>query len=150
MLDLTRVSEVQLTYKSKIKASERPKITSSRQVYDLLRPFFEEHMEYRELCYAVYLNTANRVLGVVKVSEGGCSGTVVDSKILFQGALLCAANAIILAHNHPSGSLRPSDNDISLTKKILAAGQVLSIPLLDHIILTDEGYYSFVDENKLY
>lgn len=149
MLDLSKVSEVQLTYKTKIKASERPKITSSRQVYDLLRPFFEEHMEYRELFYVVYLNRGNRVLGVVKISEGGCSGTVVDNKMVFQGALLASASAIILAHNHPSGNLRPSDNDIALTKKCKEAGRVLEIDVLDHVILSDEGYYSFADENKM-
>lgn len=149
MLDLSKVSEVQLTYKTKIKASERPKITSSRQVYDLLRTFFEEHMEYRELFYVVYLNRGNRVLGVVKISEGGCSGTVVDNKMVFQGALLASASAIILAHNHPSGNLRPSDNDIALTKKCKEAGRVLEIDVLDHVILSDEGYYSFADENKM-
>ncbi len=93
------------------------------------------------------LSRANKVLGFHKVSEGGLSGTVADPKIIFQTALKANSCSIILGHNHPSGNTAPSEADISLTKKLKNAGEFLDLPVLDHIIVTSESYYSFADEN---
>lgn len=95
------------------------------------------------------LNRANKVLGYYLVSIGGLTGTVVDQRIIFQVALKANACSIILAHNHPSGQLTPSQADIDLTKKIVSAGQFLDITVLDHIILTAENSYSFADEGLM-
>ena len=95
------------------------------------------------------LNRANKVLGYVLLSLGGTAGTVVDPKVIFQAALKTNAHGIILCHNHPSGNLTPSSQDISLTKQLRDAGKFLEIALLDHLILTTEGYYSFADEGQV-
>ena len=144
-----KVAEVKLTYKSKVAIKDRAKIISSESAYKILRPFFMEDMEYKESFYVMYLNRANAVLGVLKISEGGCSGTVVDNKIVFQGALLANAQGIILAHNHPSGNLEPSGADERLTEKCVELGKLLELPVLDHLILTMESYYSFADDGKI-
>ncbi|MCW3071308.1 MAG: repair protein [Bacteroidetes bacterium] len=89
------------------------------------------------------------MLGFSKISQGGLSGTVVDAKVVFQVALKANASSILLAHNHPSGNLKPSEADLMITKNIREAGKLMEIPLVDHIILTDEGYYSFADEGSL-
>ena len=144
-----KVAEVTMTYKTKVKASERAKIDSSQKAYELFKPFFEDDMEYKELFYAMYLNRANKVIGVARISEGGCSGTVADGKIIFQGGLLANAQAMIIAHNHPSGNCTPSSNDLELTKKMVQFGKYIDLLILDHIILTDETYYSFADNGKI-
>jgi DNA repair protein RadC len=92
------------------------------------------------------LNRANKVIGFYKVSSGGFAGTVADPKVIFTIALNCAASAIIIAHNHPSGNLKASKADIDLTNKIKLAGDTLEINLLDHIIMTEDSYYSFADD----
>ena len=96
------------------------------------------------------LNRANKVLGYVKLSSGGTSQTIIDIKLVFHAALKANAHSIILAHNHPSGSLSPSKSDISLTKEVGSAGKILNIELLDHLIITEEGYLSFADEGMMW
>ena len=144
-----KVAEVEITYKTKVKHSEMEQICASDAAYKILKPLYDHVMDHRELSYLVLLNRANRVLGVHKLSEGGTSGTVVDIRLIFQVALKTNASSIIISHNHPSGTLEPSKQDISLTKKIVEAGKILEIPLLDHIILTSEGYYSFGDNGNI-
>ncbi|MGB4400016.1 MAG: JAB domain-containing protein, partial [Daejeonella sp.] len=95
------------------------------------------------------LNRANKVLGIYEVSSGGMTGTVADPKLIFSTALKGCANSIILSHNHPSGNLKPSQADINLTQKLRTAGSFLDIDVLDHIILTSEGYISFVEEGLM-
>src|SRR5690606_1039682 len=95
------------------------------------------------------LNRANKVLGIVPISKGGTSATIADPKLIFVSAIKSNASAIILAHNHPSGNLQPSTADISLTKKIMEGGKLLDVPVIDHIIVTGHGYYSFADEGAL-
>jgi len=95
------------------------------------------------------LNRGNRVLGIMNVSSGGVSGTIADPKIIFTAALKSNASALVLSHNHPSGTLKPSQPDISLTKKLVDGGKLLDITVLDHLIVTNEGYYSFADEGLL-
>src|SRR4051794_15271284 len=143
-------SEVELIYKSKIKASERPTIQSSKDAYQvLLNSWDEGKIEYVEQFVILLLNRANKVLGVYKVSSGGVTGTVADPKQIFTAALKCNACSLILSHNHPSGNLKPSRQDEELTRKIKEAGSFLDIKVLDHLIITNESYYSFADEGLL-
>ncbi|MCC5922254.1 MAG: DNA repair protein RadC [Crocinitomicaceae bacterium] len=120
------------------------KITSSKAAYRLLSPYFQDlaHEEFR----IIALNRANHVLGTPLISQGGVTGTVADGKIIFKTLIQMNACACILAHNHPSGQLKPSDADIKLTKKLRSFGELVEINILDHLILTDHGYFSFSDE----
>src|SRR5690606_29882544 len=103
------------------------------------RPIFEPFLEHHEGMYAMYLNRANKVLGVLQIGIGGVAGVVADPKVIFQGALKAHASGIILAHNHPSGNSTASQADIDLTKKVKEAGKLLEIILLDHLILLPGG-----------
>lgn len=142
-----QVAEVQLSYKPKFKASERPRVTCSRDSYQiLLQQWDQNKIEYIEQFKVLFLNRANRVLGIMEVSTGGMSGTIADPKIIFAAALKGTASSIILAHNHPSGNLKPSQADLNLTRKLKEGGALLDIVVLDHLILTVDGYYSFADE----
>src|SRR5690606_17069786 len=130
--------------------SQRPKITSSKDAYSiLLGSWDDDKLEFVEQFKVLLINRANRVLGVYEVSTGGVSGTVVDPKLIFAAAIKGNASAMILAHNHPSGQLKPSDADLKVTKKLKDGGQYLEISVLDHIIVTSEGYFSFADEGLL-
>ena len=144
---LYEVAEVELIYKSKVKASNRPQITSSKEAYQVfLKAWDENKIEFVEQFKVLFLNKANKVLGIYDVSTGGVSGTVADPKVIFVAALKANCTGIIISHNHPSGNLKPSRQDEELTQKIKQAGQLLDIKLLDHLIVTSEGYYSFGDE----
>jgi DNA repair protein RadC len=123
------------------------KITSSRDVYDLLLPELTDN--YYEFFYVILLDRANKVVRKLKISSGGVAGTVVDPKKIFKLALDHNASSIILAHNHPSNNLKPSDNDVKLTKKLQEAGKALDIPVLDHVIAGNDNYFSFADEGML-
>ncbi|MDQ2719947.1 MAG: JAB domain-containing protein [Bacteroidota bacterium] len=147
---LNHVAEVELIYKSKVKASERPKITRSGDAYDLFMNYWNENkLEFVEEFKVMLLNRANKVLGICELTTGGVSGTVADPKLIFMTALKCNASYVVIAHNHPSGNLKPSTADEQLTLKIKEAGKFLDLPLLDHLIITEEGYYSFADEGLL-
>lgn len=143
-----KVGEVELSYKSTIK--NRNKILSSSDAYKLLLPTFKEGtIDYREYFKVLLLNQSNQVLGYTLISEGGLTETPVDVRIILQAALLTNSVALILAHNHPSGNLKPSQLDIGLTQQIKEAAKLIKIAVVDHIILTREGYYSFSDEGLL-
>jgi DNA repair protein RadC len=147
---LQNVAEVELTYKTKVKPSDRVTITSSRDAYDLVKQIYtEDTLEMREDFKVLLLNRANKVLGYYNLSHGGVSGTVADPKLIFVAAIRALASGVILVHNHPSGSLKPSSQDIDLTKKVKEAGKLLEIAVLDHIIYTVESYFSFADEGLL-
>lgn len=137
--------EITISYKDNVKASERVKILSSETSYSYLKPFYAECMEHHEESHVMFLNRANKALGVSLISKGGMAETVMDVKIILQTALKVHASGIILSHNHPSGNLRPSEPDKQITSKIKEACKVLDFHLLDHIILTEESYYSFAD-----
>jgi DNA repair protein RadC len=126
---------------------KRERITSSHDIYTFMKPVFLDlpHEEF----WVIMLNRSNSVIKKEFVSRGGVSGTVVDPKIVYKAALDNLASSIILCHNHPSGNLRPSEADTKLTKKLKEAGTLLEIPVLDHLIITDAGYYSFADEGML-
>lgn len=143
-------SEVKATYKPKVKASQRPKVNSSKDAYDILKLALEQNMDYCEVFAVIMLNRGNKVLGVNIVSIGGIDSTVVDPRKIFQVALLANASNLILCHNHPSGNMFPSEEDIRLTEKIKAAGVFLHIKVLDHLIVGGEDkYYSFADEGRM-
>ncbi len=142
-----QVAEIQLSYKSTVKASLRPKITSSKDAYEvLLQGWDKSKLEFIEQFKVLLLNRANKVLGIFEVSSGGSTGTVADPKLIFAAAIKANACGIIMTHNHPSGNLKPSQADIDLTRKMKDGGKLLEIQVLDHIILTNDGYYSFADE----
>lgn len=145
-----QVAEIQLAYKSKVKSSERPKITCSQDAFEVLKECWDDNqIELAEHFRILLLNRANKVIGQTIISMGGIAGTVADPKIIFAVALKSLASAIILAHNHPSGNLSPSQADIDLTRKLKEAGKFLELPVLDHIIITNEGYFSFADKGVL-
>lgn len=128
-------------------SDEKPKISSSIDAYNYLKPNLLD-LDHEQF-WVLFLNRANKILKPEMISAGGVSGTVVDAKLIFKKALEVLASSIVLAHNHPSGNRQPSEQDIKLTKKLKSAGLTLDIPVLDHIIFTDEGYFSFSDESML-
>ena len=150
MENLFNVSEVKLTYRTKQKASERPKIISSIDTYYLLLKCFDEDtIELKESFKVLLLNRSNKVLGVMNVSDGGISCTTVDTRLIMQSVILSNATQIIIAHNHPSGNINPSADDCSVTRRIKKACELLEIELLDHVIITPESYYSYADNGKI-
>jgi len=126
---------------------KRKKITSSADAYEVIQPRIADlnHEEF----WILLLNKANKMIGKHDISKGGVSGTVADSRVIFKLAVENLATSIILCHNHPSGNLKPSDADIALTRKLKDSGNLMDIPILDHIIVADGGYYSFADEGIL-
>lgn len=128
-------------------ALERKKITSSKSVFELMQPVIGElpHEEF----WIVYLNNSNKVIQKNQLSKGGITGTLVDVRLALKIALEVGAIGIILAHNHPSGTLKPSQADKDLTLKLKTAGQSLDIKVLDHLIITESAYFSFADEGIL-
>ena len=143
------LAEIKVSYRSR--QNPKIRIADSKEVFDILYPLYDQSLiEYQELFFLLLLNRANSILGWIKLSSGGTSGTVVDPKMVFAIALQTNASGIILSHNHPSGNLKPSQSDIAMTKNINNAGQLLEIKLLDHVIVSPEGvYYSFADEGIL-
>ncbi len=128
-------------------SAEVVRITGSRDIYSLMNRYFEDlnHEEF----WIILLNRSNKVLSKHLISKGGQSGTIADPKIIFQTALENHASSVILAHNHPSGNLKPSQADINLTQRIISAGNLLDISILDHLIFTNDSYLSFADESLL-
>ena len=125
----------------------REKISSSKDAFEYMRSFLGEQ-PYEEF-WILILNRANRIRNKVCISEGGVAGTIADPKKIFKIALENGGSYLILAHNHPSGNTSPSDTDIKLTQKLKEAGKLMEMPVIDHIILGDEKYFSFADEGLL-
>ena len=143
-----KVGEVKLSYKPK--NISKYKVTSSEDAYKyLLSTYKKGTICYKEYFKVLFLNQANQVLGYTLISEGGLTETTADVRLIFQAALLTNSVALILAHNHPSGNLKPSPEDIRLTKQVREASNFMRIKILDHIILSDTEYYSFADEGML-
>jgi DNA repair protein RadC len=126
---------------------ERPRVTCSRDAYNTIAALLADL--YHEEFWLLLLNKANEVFARERLSTGGMAGTVVDIKLLFKAALDARACAVIAIHNHPSGSLQPSQADIELTRRLKKAGELLDLPLLDHLIISERGYYSFADEGAI-
>jgi DNA repair protein RadC len=143
----TILPEIDLVYKPKIKPSQLPTVDSSSIAYEVLKHNWNEgKIEMVEEFKVMLLNRSNKAIGIYHVSSGGITGTVADPRLIFAAAIKTNAVSIIIAHNHPSGGLKPSKADEELTQKIKQAGSFLDIKVLDHLILTSEGYYSFADE----
>ena len=128
-------------------ALEIPKITSSKAVFEIMQPLIGE-LQYEEF-WVVYLNNSNKILYKEQLSKGGLTGTLVDVRLVFKKAIELYATAIILCHNHPSGKLQASNSDKVITSKLKIAGDTLDIKVLDHLIITENDYFSFADENIL-
>jgi DNA repair protein RadC len=146
---MTKISEITINYSPAIKKEERVKVTKSKHAETYFREVWSNKMEYIEEIYLMLLNRSNEVLGFTKVSMGGVNSAIVDPKVIFQTALKANASAIIIAHNHCSGSLKPSEQDLRVSNKIREGAGLLDINLLDHIILSSESYFSFADDGLL-
>lgn len=143
------VGEVKLSY-YKRKEVDFYKIKNSKEIEQFIRTIFPKQLiTHREYAYSIFLDRANNILGYFLISMGGISGTLIDIRVVFQAALLSNASGLVLFHNHPSSNLTPSQADINITKKIVQAGEILDIPLLDHLIISQDDYYSFADKGLL-
>lgn len=126
---------------------QKTKIICSGDIYNYMKPLLLD-LDHEEF-WVIYLNRSHLVIHQEKISSGGVAGTIVDSKIIFKKGLELLASSIILAHNHPSGSTKPSHEDIRLTKKLKIAGKTIDINVVDHIIFTDHAYFSFLDHSMI-
>ncbi|MGB5270021.1 MAG: JAB domain-containing protein, partial [Eudoraea sp.] len=142
-----KVNEITISYKERIPAPFWRKINSSQDAADLLFQHWDKRtIQVQESFKVVLLNNSNKVKGIYQLSKGGITGTIVDLRILFAVVLKSLSVAIILTHNHPSGTLKASEADRKITEKIKKAGEFLDIKVLDHLIITPNGqYYSFAD-----
>lgn len=141
------IPEISLQFKDS--GFKKTKITSSEDSFKYIRQFYESDINIYESFFLLLLNRANNTIGWVKISQGGMTGTVADPLIIAKYAIDFMAKGIILAHNHPSGVLKPSNNDNELTKKIVQGMKLFDVNVLDHIILGDKEWFSFADEGLL-
>ena len=145
---MDELNEIQVSYK--FSSTCRNKITSPDKAFEIIYNSWDKNtIELQEEFKVLLLNRANIVLGIYPLSKGGVAGTVVDVKLIFGVALKCNAACMILCHNHPSGNLKPSKQDIEITKKIKQCSELFEISLLDHLIISNFGYYSFSEEGNL-
>ena len=146
----TTIPEFQISMKYKRSPVELMRVRDSKDVADVARLCFDaDTIEWVESMLVIALNQHNKVMGFYKVGQGGITGTVCYPRVIYQFALLASATSLVIAHNHPSGNLNPSQADIHLTDKIKRAGELLDIKLLDHVIVTSDSYYSFADNGQL-
>lgn len=142
------VTEIKVSYSNT--NPDRVQVTNSQKIFEVIMKHWDlDILEYQEQMKVILLNRANIILGIYEMSKGGISGTVVDIRIILGVALKCNASAIILVHNHPSGKLVPSEPDKAITKRLKEACNLLEVYLLDHLIISRFGYYSFADEGTL-
>lgn len=147
----SKVNEIRISYRERISVANSPVIRSSKDAAELLyKNWNKDTIGLQETFKVMLLNNANKVKGIYPLSTGGITGTMVDIRILFAIVIKTLTVGIILSHNHPSSKLKPSETDISLTRKIRRAAELLDVKVLDHVILTPEGsYYSFADQGDL-
>ncbi len=144
----SQVSEIQISYNPNF--SEKLKIENSRQTYELILNDWDENtLQMQEEVKLLLLNRNNQILGVFQLAKGGLTACVVDVRIILSVALKSLATGLILVHNHPSGNLKPSNEDIKITNRLKEACKLLEIVLLDHLIITKDSYLSFTDEGIL-
>lgn len=146
----TLVGEIKISYSNRIQPETQ--IKNSESAFEFIKPVFDSvtDISIREAFLAIYLNRSNKVIAYQVVSLGGISGTVVDTRLILKAGLDCLASSIILTHNHPSGNLKPSEADLSITKRIKEAAKLLEFNIIDHIIINPENqYYSMGDEGLL-
>jgi DNA repair protein RadC len=142
---ITIIAALELGRRRRLEAASKlGEVTSSKIVFEMMQPIIGElsHEEF----WVLFLNNSNKIISKSQLSKGGITGTIVDVRIVFKLALETRATSLILCHNHPSGNLQPSEADKEITKKIKFAGESLDVKVLDHLIITESKYYSFVDE----
>ena len=145
-----QVSEIQVSYRPKYKASERPVVKTAKEAYQvLIRNWDLSKIHFQEQFYVLLLNTGGRVIGISQISTGGKAATIADPKIIFSIALKAQATSIVVAHNHPSENLKPSSADLYLTRRLVEAGKMLDLLVVDHLIISRNKYYSFGDEGLI-
>ncbi len=145
------VTEVTTTYKPAFKMAERPQILSPNDLHLIIMQYepMKEIINYKEIFMAIYVNQNSNILSIQKIGEGGLTATSVDVRIIMQSALLQCATGIFLVHNHPSGQLKPSQADKTLTQQVKQAAQFFNIQILDHVIITEDRFYSMYEEDVL-
>lgn len=144
---LLDVPEIEISYRGNLRPSERPVILNSRAAYEIfMRVWDLDKIELVEQAYALFLSKNSSCLGISRISTGGKTSCILDPRIVFATALKANATSIILAHNHPSGNLQPSKKDNAITKKFVDGGEILDITVLDHIIVSGEGFCSMASE----
>ncbi|MEZ7495852.1 JAB domain-containing protein [Leeuwenhoekiella aequorea] len=145
------INEIKISYVHRVKAVNWPRVSSSRTAAEVLfENWNNDTIAVYESFKILLLNNSNQIKGIYQISQGGITGTLVDMRLLFAVALKSLSVALILAHNHPSGTLKPSQADRNITRKIKTAAEVLDLKILDHLILNPDGeYYSFADEGIL-
>ena len=148
-VDYFTIPEITVSYKDKVKPSERFVVKNVSDVAKILAVAYEDCMEHHEEVNVLFLTRSNRVLGISNVAKGGISGVSVDVRIILQTALKVSASAILLSHNHPSGIRTPSEEDKKLTERIKIGCAAIDIKLIDHMIMTSESYISFFEEGLL-
>lgn len=144
---ITIMAAIELGSRRKLSEALKQKVLSSKNANEILHPILAD--KHYEEFWVLILNRANVLISFRQISDGGITGTVVDIRRIFKLALEFSGTSIILAHNHPSGNLYPSEADKLLTRKIKDAGEVMDIPVRDHLIISSDGYYSFADEGQL-
>ena len=145
---MNNIAEVQVSYRPEVSLDF--KISNSRSSFELLlEKWDKDRIQMQEEVKILLLNRNNKVLGIYSLAKGGVAGCVVDIKLILAVAIKSLASAIIIVHNHPSGSLKPSQPDIKLTEQLKSACKLLEIQLLDHLIITKDSYFSFADEGLL-
>lgn len=144
------VAEIGVFFKNKVKPSERPLLRRSTECYQVLKDSWDDYtMDIQETFRVILLNRGHRLLGIYDLSRGTMTGTLVDVRMILIAALATGATTLILSHNHPSGNLRSSFADIGLTKKIKEAARMFDIEVVDHLIISREGYRSMAEEGEL-
>lgn len=146
---MTTIANLELKAKKTPSNFEKVKIISSNDAFKVIKQFYFDDIDIFESFFILCLNRNNQTIAYAKISQGGVAGTVVDIKLIAKYAIDCLASGVILAHNHPSGDLKPSNEDLAITKRIKEGLKILDISVLDHLILTSQGYLSFGDEGIL-
>lgn len=148
--DAYAVQEIKLIYQLDKSVCNRPVINRSNHAYDIfLKTWDKDLIGFVEHFKILLLNTKLKVLGIYEVARGCCGKIRIEPKLIFAAAIKANANSIILGHNHPSGSLEPSESDKCFTKRMVEAGRLLDIKIYDHLIITEDGFFSFADEGAL-
>jgi len=146
---LFKVTEIDIVYRNKVKAKDRLKIKSSKDAYQILLQAWDMNkMDFQEEFAILLMNRAGHCLGIAPICSGARAACLIDPKIVYTAAIKGGATSLILSHNHPSGNLEISKLDEDLTRKLCEAGRFLEIDILDHIIMTSDGYLSFADEGN--
>lgn len=147
--NLLDVAEVSIVYKNNVPAKKKIQIKSSVDIHKLMKPILQDVVSHHEEFWIVLLDQSNHVMGISEIAKGGITETTTDIRIIYQTALKANSVKLCLVHNHPSGCLTPSPQDLHLTKRIVEAGRLMSIMVIDHIIITENSYFSFADEGLL-